>query len=153
MNLPALVFVVVVAAVAVIGGVSQIIAYRREGSVLSSAQLALRLTMAVLLLAVLALSVWGLPRLAALGPGTPPVERVAAARTAAAFMTLVVLLAVALMVLAVVDLRHLRAAQHRARAGMYRNLAQLQEELRARSAAPDASPPPPPAESPPPSKE
>ena len=145
MSLPVLVFVAVLAAGAIAGGVVQILAYRREGSVLSGAQLALRLTMAGLLLAVLGLSLWGLPRLAALGPATPAPERLIAAREAAAFMTLVVILAGAIMILAVVDLRHLRAAQHRGRAEMYRNLAALQEELRARKAASAASAEPPPS--------
>ena len=58
-------------------------------------------------------------------------------------MTLVVVLAGAIMILAVVDLRHLRAAQHRSRAAMYRNLAALQEDLRARKAAQADQPPSP----------
>jgi hypothetical protein len=134
----------VIAAVAIFGGLAQVLAYRREGSILSGAQLVLRLAMGGLLLAVLALSLWGLPHLAQLRQELPMAERIGAARQLAAFWTLVVLLLALVVALAIVDLRYLRATRHRARAAMYRNLARLQEELRARNqppAKPDGPPP------------
>ena len=131
--------VAIAALLFVLGGLGQILAYRREGSVLTGAQLALRLVMGLLLFAVVVLALWGLPRLV-LPPGEMTHERqLSAVRRLAAFWTVVVGLVVAIVVLALADLRHLRASQCRARAAMYRNLARVQEELRARQERPSES--------------
>ena len=118
-------------------GLGQVLAYRREGSVITATQLGLRLAMGLGLVAVLGLALWGLPRLV-----LPPAEltheqQLSAVRRLAAFWTLIIGLVVAIVALALADLRHLRAGQRRARAEMYRNLARVQEELRARSDVPD----------------
>ena len=124
-------------------GLGQVLAYRREGSVITATQLGLRLAMGLGLVAVLGLALWGLPRLV-----LPPAEltheqQLSAVRRLAAFWTLIIGLVVAIVALALADLRHLRAGQRRARAEMYRNLARVQEELRARSDVPDTGKPSP----------
>jgi hypothetical protein len=133
------VWIVVAGAALLVGlaGLGQVLAYRREGSVLTVTQLALRLIMGLLLFAVVALALWGLPRLVPPPGELTHAQRLSAVRHLAAFWTVIIGLAVAMVVLALADLRHLRAAQRRARAAMYRNLAQVQEELRASRAAAD----------------
>lgn len=132
------VWVVVTVAVVLVAlaGLSQVLAYRREGSVITSTQLVLRLVMGALLLVVLGLALWGIPRLVAPLPGLTHEQQLSALRRLAAFWTLIIGLVVVVAGLALADLRHLRAGQRRARAEMYRNLARVQEELRTRAEAP-----------------
>lgn len=144
------VFVVLAGLVILAAAVSQILAYRRGHSLLSRGQFLLRLGMALALLAVLGLSVYGVYRQPAeLGAGLSDAERLQALQGATLFWTAVILLLLAAVVLAFFDLRYVRASQHRARAAMYRNLARLQEALRAQAEArkspaaeePDRQPP------------
>jgi len=127
------------ALVVALAGLGQILAYRREGSVITAMQLGLRLAMGLLLLAVLVLAVWGLPQLALPSAELTHEQQLSAVRHLAAFWTLVIGLVVVIVALALADLRHLRAEQRRARAAMYRNLARVQEELRACLDAPPDS--------------
>lgn len=125
-------FVAIATAVILLAAVSQVLSYRRGQSFLARGQLLLRLGTALALLAVLGLTVHGTTvqaRWSARELARP--EALSLARGAAAYWTAVLLLLVAAIVMALLDLRYVRAAQHRLRATMYRNLARLQAELRA----------------------
>jgi len=143
------VFVVLAGLVILGAAASQLLAYRRGQSLLSRAQLVLRLGTALMLLAVLGLSIYGGYRQpAALDAAMPPAERLHELQAATLFWTAVILLLLAAVVMALFDLRYVRASQHRARANMYRNLARLQEVLRTQAEAhksaaeePDGEPP------------
>ena len=129
------VFVVIAALVIFAAAVGQVFSYRRGQSLLTMPQLLLRLGTALALLSVLGLSVWGV---AVQGqwigrPELSETERVALVRGAAGFWTVVILLLVAAIVMALFDLRYVRAAQHRVRATMYQNMAKLQAEIRAQA--------------------
>lgn len=136
MNAGGYVFVVIAGLVILAAAASQILAYRRGQSLLSRAQFLLRLGMALVLLAVLGLSLYGAYRQPPeLGAGLSDAQRLRALQGAALFWTAVILLLLAAVVLAFFDLRYVRASQHRARAAMYRNLARLQEALRGQAEA------------------
>lgn len=125
-------FVAIATAVILLAALSQILSYRRGQSFLARGQLLLRLGTALALLAVLGLTVYGTTAQAqwsAKQLSRP--EALSLARGAAAYWTAVLLLLVAAIVMALLDLRYVRAAQHRIRATMYQNLARLQAELRA----------------------
>jgi hypothetical protein len=140
MSLSVWIALAVVAVIAVAGGLAQVGAYRRTGSVLTGAQLALRLAMGALLLAVVGLAAYGAPRIAVHGSGLTHAQALSAARHLAAFWTVITLLLVVVVALALADLRQLHATRRRARAAMLRNLDKLQEEVRARAEA-GATPP------------
>ena len=130
MGYGAYVFIVIAALVIFFSALSQVISYRRGHSLLTAPHLLLRVGTALLLLGVLGLSVWGLvgqPH----GPRLTPEESLAVARQLAGYWTAVLLLLLGAIVLALVDLRYVRAAQHRARAAMFENMARLQAEIKA----------------------
>lgn len=143
------VFVVVAGLVILAAAASQVLAYRRGQSLLSRAHFLLRLGTALVLLVVLGLSVYGVYRQPAeLGAGRSEAQSLEALQGAAVFWTVVIVLLLAVVVLAFFDLRYVRASQHRARAAMYRNLARLQEALRAQAEAHQAAGRPPDREPP-----
>ncbi len=119
MNPTVAVLLAVAALGIIIAAVVELSKYFRGQSIISRQQLILRLIMAVLLLAIVGLSLWGMVYFQA---NPQPL-------TVAVFGFALVLLAVAVMVLAVVDLRQVRATQHRARAELYQRLAELRREL------------------------
>jgi hypothetical protein len=129
MGYGAYVFVVIAALVIFFAALSQVLSYRRGPSLVTPPHLLLRLGTALLLLAVLGLTVWGLGR----GPGVALTEaqRLSAVRQVAGYWTAVLLLLLGVIVLAIFDLRYVRAAQHRARAAMFENMARLQAEIKA----------------------
>lgn len=136
MPLGGLIFAVVAAAVIIVAAGSQIVAYRRGQTLLTRGQLVLRLVIALLLLAVLALSGYAVIAQGELiKPEMSRSQQLGMVRGIAFFWSAVTLLLLAVMILAVIDLRYVRAAQHRARATMYRNLANLQQELKAQATA------------------
>ncbi len=117
---PTVAVLLAVAAIAIIiAAVVEVSKYFRGQSIISRQQLILRLIMAVLLLAIVGLSLWGMAYFQA---NPQPL-------TVAVFGFALVLLAVAVMVLAVVDLHQVRATHHRARAELYQRLAELRREL------------------------
>jgi amino acid transporter len=126
------VFVAVAAVVIFLAAAGQVLAYRRGQTLLTRPQLLLRLGTALALLAVLGLIVWGTTTQIRLPlPEATRPERLTLLRQAAGFWTAVMLLLVAAIVMALLDLRYVRAAQHRIRAAMYQNMARLQSEVRA----------------------
>ena len=134
MDYGAYVFVVIAAFVIFFAALGQVLAFRRGQSLLARPQLLLRLGTALALLSVLGLIAWGVAaqtRLPLVLMGPTVSERLGLLRSAAGFWTAVMLLLVAAIVMALFDLRYVRAAQHRVRATMYQNLAQLQAEIRA----------------------
>ncbi len=119
-------------AVILLAAVSQVLSYRRGQSFLTRGQLLLRLGTALALLAALGLTVYGATaQVQWSAGGLSRSEALSLARGVATYWTAVLLLLVAAMAMALLDLRYVRAAQHRVRAAMYRNLARLQAELRA----------------------
>lgn len=139
MSVGGLIFVLVAAAVIIVAAAGQVLAYRRGRALLTRAQLTLRLVMALLLLAVLALSLYAMASPENLLPaGMSRAERLSQMRAVTAvtvYWSAVTVLLLATMVLAVIDLRYVRAAQHRVRATMYRSLAKLEQELQAQAEA------------------
>ncbi len=119
MNPTVAVLLAVAALGIIIAAVVELSKYFRGQSIISRQQLILRLIMAVLLLAIVGLSLWGMVCFQA---NPQPL-------TVAVFGFALVLLVVVVMVLAVVDLRQVRATQHRARAELYQRLAELRREL------------------------
>jgi len=115
--------VAVLLAVAAIGIIIAVLVelskYFRGQSIISGRQLGLRVVMAVLLLAILGLSLWGMVYF----------QRRPEPFAVVVFGLALVLLAVVVMVLAVVDLRQVRATHHRARAELYQRLADLRQEI------------------------
>jgi len=104
-----------IAAVAVI-----IAAYFRGQTIISGRQLLLRLVMAVLLLAIIGLGLWGKVYLS--GGSSDPM-------TLAIAVGLAIVMIVAVVVLALLDLRQVMAAQRRARAELYQRLADMRQEI------------------------
>jgi hypothetical protein len=132
MSYGAYAFVVIAASVILLAAVSQVLSYRRGQSFLTLAQLLLRLGTALALLAVLGLTVYGVSAQAQWSAqGLSEAQRLSLVRNVAAYWTAVMLLLVAAIIMALIDLRYVRAAQHRVRATMYQNLAKLQAELKA----------------------
>ena len=132
MGYGAYVFVVIAAFVIFFAGLAQVLSYRRGQSLLTLPQLLLRLGTAAALLGVLGLTVWWVVMQAGWSlQGLSKEERNGLLAGAAGFWTLVMLLLVAAIVMALLDLRYVRAAQHRVRAAMYQNMAKLQAEIRA----------------------
>jgi hypothetical protein len=132
MGYGAYVFVVIAALVIFFSALSQVISYRRGHSLLTAPHLLLRVGTALLLLGVLGLSVRGLvgqPH--GLGLGLTEAQQLTEARQLAGYWTAVLLLLLGAIVLALLDLRYVRAAQHRARAAMFENMARLQAEIKA----------------------
>ncbi len=128
----AYVFVVIAAFVIFFAALAQVLSFRRGQSLLTMPQLLLRLGTALALLSVLGLTFWGVSLQAGLRlEGMTEPQRMGLLRGAAGFWTLVMLLLVASIVMALFDLRYVRAAQHRVRAAMYQNMARLQAEIRA----------------------
>ncbi len=115
--------VVVLLAIAALGIVIAVLVelskYFRGRSIISGRQLVLRLIMAVLLLAIVGLSFWGVIYFR----GSPQ------PLTMVVFGFVLVLLAVVVMILAVIDLRQVRATHHRARAELYQRMAELRREV------------------------
>ncbi len=111
----------IIAVIVIISALVQVSYYRHGKILISGTQLALRLVMAVLLLSIIGLSFFGPVYFS--GREDPVAELI--------FWSLIVLLAVVVMVLAVVDLRQVRRAQHQARAKLYQHLAQLEREIKA----------------------
>jgi len=111
----------IVAVIIVISALVQISQYRRGQQLISRSQLTLRLVMAVLLLAIIGLSFGGVVYF---NTRQQPLTEII-------FWLMLMLMAVVVVVLAVVDLRQVRRAQHRARAELYERMAQLQREMKA----------------------
>lgn len=111
----------VLAVIIVISALVQVSQYRRGQQLISSRQLALRLVMACLLLSIIGLSFWAAVYFNV--QQEPWAEII--------FWLMLMLLAVVVIVLALVDLRQVRRAQHRARAELYQRMAQLQREIKA----------------------
>jgi Sec-independent protein translocase protein TatA len=110
-----------IAAVAVIiAALVEVTKYFRGQTIISGRQLLLRLVMAVLLLAIIGLGFWGKIYLTG---GSPDPMTVATA------VGLAIVMIVAVVVLALVDLRQVMAAQHRARAELYERLADMRQEI------------------------
>ncbi|HEY3396589.1 MAG TPA: hypothetical protein VGM19_02920 [Armatimonadota bacterium] len=137
-----LLFVIVAGLVILAAALGQWLAFRRRESLLSRPQLVLRLVTAALLLAVLGLSVYGVvSQTAQAGQALAPAERIAVVRAAVVYWSVVIGLLMAAVVMALLDLRYLRATRHRVRATMYENMARLQQDLRAAQAQRQAPPP------------
>jgi hypothetical protein len=132
MGYGAYVFVVIAALVIFFAALSQVLSYRRGQSLVTQPHLLLRVGTALLLLAVLGLSVWGLLG-AARGTGVAltQAQRLSEIRTVAGYWSVVMVLLLGAIVLALLDLRYVHAAQHRARAEMFQNMARLQAEIKA----------------------
>ncbi len=110
-----------VAAVAVIiAALVEVSKYVRGQTIVSGCQLVLRLVMAVLLLAIIALGFWGKIYLS--GENRDPTAL-------AVGIGLAIVMIVAVVVLALLDVRQLMAAQHRARAELYEHLADMRQEI------------------------
>ena len=93
--------------------------YFRGQTIISGRQLLLRLVMAALLLAIIGLGFWGKVYLS----GSPD-----ATVTLVVGLGIVVMI-VAVIVLALLDLRQVRAAQHQAQAELYQRLADKHREI------------------------
>ena len=110
-----------IAAVAVIiAALVEVSKYFRGQTIISGRQLLLRLVMAVLLLAIIGLGFWGKIYLSS--ENRDPM-------TVATAVGLAIVMIVAVVVLALVDLRQVMAAQHRARAELYERLADMRQEI------------------------
>jgi hypothetical protein len=128
----AYVFVAIAALVIFFAALSQVLAYRRGQSLLTPPHLLLRMGTGLLLLAVLGLSGWGLLGQAHYsGAALTGAQRLTVLRGVAGYWTAVLLLLLGALVLALFDLRYVRAVQHRARAAMYEKMARLQAEIKA----------------------
>ena len=110
----------IAAVIIVIGALVQISQYRRGQQIMTRRQLVLRLVMAVLLLSIIGLSFFGVVYF--------HVRRQLLSEII--FWLLLMLVAVVVIVLAMVDLRQVRRAQHRTRAELYQRMAQLQHEMK-----------------------
>jgi len=111
----------VVAVIIVISALAQVSYYRHGRQLITSRQLVLRLVMAGLLLGIIGLSFFGVVYF---NMRPQPLYEII-------LWLMLLLLAVVVIVLAVVDLRQVRRAQHRARAELYQRMAQLQREMKA----------------------
>ncbi len=115
--------VVVLLAIAALGIVIAVLVelskYFRGQSIISGRQLVLRLIMAVLLLAIVGLSLGGMVYF----------QKNPEPFAVVVFGLVLVLLAVVVMILAVVDLRQVRATHHLARAELYQRMAELRREV------------------------
>ena len=110
----------IVAVIIVISALVQVSQYRHGRQLISGRQLTLRLVMAVLLLSIIGLSFWGVVYF---NVWDQPLTEII-------FWLMLMLIAVVVVVLAVVDLRQVRRAQHLARAELYKRMAQLQREMK-----------------------
>ena len=109
-----------IAAVAVIiAALVEVSKYFRGQTIISGRQLLLRLVMAVLLLAIIGLGFWGKVYL----------TRSPDPMTVAIAVGLAIVMIVAVVVLALLDLRQVMAAQHRARSELYERLADMRQEI------------------------
>ncbi len=109
-----------IAAVAVIiAALVEVSKYFRGQTIISGRQLLLRLVMALLLLAIIGLGFWGQLYL----------TRSPDPMTVAVGIGLGIVMIVAVVVLALVDLRQVMSAQHRARAELYERLADMRQEI------------------------
>ena len=111
----------VLAVIIIISALLQVSYYRHGRQLITRGQLALRLVMAVLLLSIIGLSFFGVVYFSS---SQQPLYEIV-------FWLVLMLLAIAVIVLAVIDLRQVRRAQHRARAELYQRMAQLQREMKA----------------------
>jgi len=110
-----------IAAVAVIiAALVELSNYFRGRTIISGRQLLLRLVMAVLLLAIIGLGFWGKIYLST---GNPELITVAIA------VGLGIVMFVAVVMLALLDLHQVIAAQQQARAELYRRLADMRQEI------------------------
>ncbi len=103
----------------IIAALVEVSKYFRGQTIISGRQLLLRLVMAVLLLAIIGLGFWGKVYL----------TRSPDPKTVAIAVGLAIVMIVAVVVLALLDLRQVMAAQHRSRAELYQRLADMRREL------------------------
>jgi len=109
-----------IAAVAVIiAALVEVSKYFRGQTIISGRQLLLRLVMALLLLGIIGLGFWGKVYL----------TRSPDPMTVATAVGLAIVMIVAVVVLALWDLRQVMAAQHQARAELYERLADMRQEI------------------------
>lgn len=111
----------IVAGIIVISALVQVSQYRHGRQLISGRQLTLRLVMAMLLLSIIGLSFWGVVYF---NNHHHPLTEII-------FWLMLMLITVAVVVLAIVDLRQVRRAQHLVRAELYERMAQLQREMKA----------------------
>jgi len=110
-----------IAAVAVIiAALVDVSKYFRGQTIISGRQLLLRLVMAVLLLGIIGLGLWGKVYLS--GETSDPM-------TLAIAVGLAIVMIVVVVLLALLDLRQVMAAQRQARAELYQRLADMRQEI------------------------
>ena len=119
MNYTLAVLLAVAAIGIVIAALVELSKYFRSQTILSIRQLILRLVMAALLLAIIGLGFWA---------------KIYLSRSPDPLMTIVfglggVAMIVAVMILALLDLRQVRATQHCAQAKLYQRMAEMRQEL------------------------
>ncbi|MEN6547500.1 MAG: hypothetical protein ABFE07_15815 [Armatimonadia bacterium] len=126
MNYVHLVILACIAMAIVIGIVYQSLAYARGRLLISRRQFVLRLINGLLLLATIAL-IFYVPFL---------MQRAPDVRLLLAYWGILTLLPLIVVVLAFLDLRELSRTRHRHQAELYRNLANLEQELRSKETGP-----------------
>ena len=119
MNPTVAVLLAVAAIGIIIAALVEVSKYFRGQSIISGRQLGLRVVMAVLLLAIVALGLWGMVYF----------QRRPEPFAVVVFGLALVLLAGAVMGLAGGDRRQVRATHHRARAELYQRLADMRQEI------------------------
>ena len=102
----------------IVGMVYQALSYTHGRQIISRRQFILRMAMGALLLLTIALMF------------TAAVYQFATVQAAIVFWMVVTFLPVVVIILAWLDLRELRRRQHEQQAELYRNLAELQQELK-----------------------